>query len=116
MSINTVLITPAEEKYSPPESIIELAVVYDGPTDVVREKKDDGESQWFEFKYPRQIVLLSHSTYEETEKGSTITRKTEFPAIDVNDLIRALGSFGIAVQSIHAGPPPTRMPAPEVPA
>lgn len=112
MSIQTVLLTPADEKYSPPETVIEVCVVQDGATEAIREQKKDGETAWYEIKYPRQIVLLSHSTYEETNDSSSLKRTVQFPAIDVNDLLRALASFGVAVQSLHVGAPPTRLPAP----
>lgn len=111
MSIQTVLLTPAEEKFCPPETIIEVAVVQDGATEAVTTEGED-KKQWWTLQYPRQLVLLSHSTYEETSDGSTLKRTMEFPAIDVNDLLRALASFGVAVQSLHIGAPPTRLPAP----
>lgn len=114
MSIETVLIRPADDNMAPPEKVIELSVLYDGATEVMREPRVDGvDSKWYEVKYPRQIVLLSLSEYEEDATSSTLKRTLNFPPIDVNDLVRALSSFGIAVQSIHAGPPPTRVQAPK---
>jgi kynurenine formamidase len=111
MSIQTVLLTPADEKFSPPETVIEVCVVQDGATEAVTTTENDTK-QWWELRYPRQLVMLSHSTYEETSDSSTLKRTTKFPAIDVNDLLRALASFGVAVQSLHVGAPPTRLPAP----
>jgi hypothetical protein len=110
MSINTVHIVPAEEQYSPPEQIIELAVVGDGTDELVHEDTPEGK-QFYNLKYARKLVLLSLSDYEETSEGAISKRKIEFPAIDLNDLLRALSSFGVGVQSFHVGDPPVRFPA-----
>ena len=115
MSINYVQITPADEKYAPPTEIIELAVIGDGTDQLVSQETPDGK-QYYDLHYARKLVCLSLSDYTEDAKGSTTTRKVEFPAIDLNDLLRALASFGVGVQAWHAGQPPVQLPAPpEVP-
>ena len=111
MSINYVQITPAEEKYAPPTEIIELAVVEDDTGQVVHNRAGPR----YTLRYARKLVCLSLSDYEETNEGSTIKRKIEFPSIDLNDLLRALSSFGVGVQAWHVGDPPTRLPAPPQP-
>lgn len=111
MSINYVQITPAEEQYAPPEQIIEVAVVGDTTDQLVHEETPDGRKH-YQLAYARKLVLLSLSKYEETGKGSTTERLIEFPAIDLNDLLRALSSFGVGVQAWHVGDPPTKLPAP----
>ena len=113
MSINTVHIVPAEEQYSPPEQIIELAVCGDTTDQLVHEETPDGKRH-YHLNYARKLVLLSLADYEETSEGSTIKRKIEFPAIDLNDLLRALSSFGVGVQSFHVGEPPLKLPPVEV--
>lgn len=110
MSINYVQITPAEEKYAPPSEIIELAVVADETDQLMHQQGEDGKD-YYRVAYARKLVCLSLSDYEETDKGSTIKRKIEFPAIDLNDLLRALSSFGVGVQAWHVGDPPTQLPA-----
>jgi hypothetical protein len=110
VSIYTVHIVPAEEQYAPPEQIIELAVVGDSTDELAHEETPDGKQYW-NLKSARKLVLLSLSDYEETSEGATIKRKTAFPAIDLNDLLRALSSFGVGVQSFHIGEPPLRFPA-----
>lgn len=111
MSINYVQITPAEEKYAPPSEVIELAVLGDDTDQIVHHETEDGRKS-YELHYARKLVLLSLSDYEETNEGSTTKRKIEFPAIDLNDLLRALSSFGVGVQAWHVGGPPTQLPAP----
>lgn len=111
MSINYVQITPAEDKYAPPNEIIELAVVADETDQLVHQETPDGKA-YFDLRYARKLVCLSLSDYEETNEGSTLKRKVQFPAIDLNDLLRALSSFGVGVQSWHVGDPPVRLPAP----
>lgn len=109
--INYVQIVPAEEKYAPPSEIIELAVTADETDQLMHQEGEDGK-QYYNVRYARKLVCLSLSDYEETNEGSTIKRKIEFPAIDLNDLLRALSSFGVGVQSWHVGDPPVRVPAP----
>ena len=111
MSINHVNIVPAEEQYAPPAQIIELAVVGDGTDELVHEETPEGKKYW-RINYARKLVLLSLSDYTEDNKGSTTKRVYEFPSIDLNDLLRALSSFGVGVQSFHVGEPPLKLPAP----
>lgn len=111
MSINYVQITPAEEQYAPPAQIIEVAVVGDDTDQLLHEETPEGR-QHYRLAYARKLVCLSLSKYEETNKGSTTERLVEFPPIDLNDLLRALSSFGVGVQSWHVGDPPTQLPAP----
>lgn len=111
MSINYVQITPADEKYAPPTQIIEIAVIGDGTDQLVHTEGDEGRN-YYNLRYARKLVCLSLSDYEETNEGSTIKRKIEFPEIDLNDLLRALSAFGVGVQSWHVGDPPVRLPAP----
>lgn len=111
MSINHVNIVPAEEEYSPPAQIIELAVVGDGTDELLHEETPDGRKYW-RVGYARKLVLLSLADYEETSEGSTTKRVYNFPAIDLNDLLRALSLFGVGVQSFHVGEPLVKLPAP----
>lgn len=112
MSINAVQITPADDRYAPPEGIIELAVVEDDMDEIVREKVEGSDDRHWTIKRPRKLVLLSFSKYEENSEGSTTKREITFPEIDLNDLIRALNAFGIAGGAIHFGEPPVRVTAP----
>lgn len=118
MSINSVQITPAEEKYAPPTQIIELAVVGDEADKVVLVQGDkpveevlaEGGPQFGSIKQARQLVCLSLSNYEEDNKGSTTKRVVEFPAIELTDLIRALAVFGVQVHAWHLGDVPVKLP------
>ena len=111
MSINYVQITPAEEQYAPPTEIIELAVVADDTDQLMHHESDEGKT-YYNVRYARKLVYLSLSDYKETDKGGTTKRKIEFPGIDLNDLLRALASFGVGVQAWHVGDPPTQLPSP----
>ncbi len=110
MSINYVQIVPAEEQHSPPSQIIELSVVEDSTDEIVHQETDDGK-KFYTLNRARKLVLLSLSEYDETSEGSTSKLKVSFPAMDLNDLIRALGVFGIAGASWHVGDVPFRLPA-----
>lgn len=115
MSIHTVQIVPAEEQYAPPTQIIEFAVVGDTTDQLVRETTEDGETTG-RLQFARKLVLLSLSEYEETNEGSTAKRKIDFPPIDLNDLVRALNTFGVQGGALHFGEVPFRLQeAPAVP-
>lgn len=86
MSIHRVSLERAEEKYGPPERLIELSV-HDDP------------------QYGT-IVLLSEVEYEETSDTSSTKRVYDFPAIKVEDLLRALSTFGLGLMSVYPSVPP----------
>ena len=111
MSINYVQITPAEERYAPPEQIIQLAVCEDDTDQLVHQETEDGRKH-YTLSFARKLVCLTLCKYEEDNEGSTIKHVFEFPAMDLNDLLRALSSFGVGVQAWHVGGPPTQLPAP----
>jgi hypothetical protein len=83
MSIQHVNIVPAEEQFAPPDQMIELAVV--GAV---------GNPE-------RPMVILSLVEYDETNERTIATRKVEFPAMYLEDVVRALGAFAVAGQALH---------------
>lgn len=86
MSLHHVSLERAEEQYGPPERLIELSV-HDDPS-------------------YGTIVLLSEVEYEEDADSSSTKRVYNFPAIKVEDLLRALSAFGLQLMSAYPSVPP----------
>lgn len=77
-------------------SVAERAAEYDDVRIEISVHDDDGGP----------IILLNTVKYEEGREGHSATVLVDFPPIAVNDLLRAIASFGYGVMAWNRGEPP----------
>lgn len=86
MAVEKVILTAHDERYAPPERVVELAVTHN------------------EDKQP--LLYISVSRYDETNRKSYLDREFDVPVLDLNEVLRAIVACAPEIAACFAPIPP----------